>query len=182
MSEDPNTGFIDWDTSSTPAELHFKRWTRIYPMMLQLKAEFIDKLSETGRPYEASKAIGVPLRALTDWRRFDPAFDDAWSFAWESVAAIAQDEAFRRAVEGVDKDVYYEGVVVGQVKEYSDSLLAKILTAYNPKQFSDKGRLELTGKDGGAINMDAGKEARDTLVLAINTIADRLNPPAAETP
>jgi len=43
---------------------------------------------------------------------------------------IAEDEAVRRAVDGVEKPVFYKGKIVGYTLEYSDYLLLKLLAAY----------------------------------------------------
>lgn len=171
-------GFIDFDDSTPQAKIHFLRWKQRYPDMIGAKLEFISKLAETGRPYEAAKSLNIPLRILTEWRRYDPAFDEVWAFCFESIAQMAMDEAFRRAVEGIDEDVYYEGEVVGKKKVYSDSLLSKILAAYNPKQFSEKGRMEVSGPDGGPITLEDGRVARESVMTALEGIAKKLSPPS----
>ena len=42
-----------------------------------------------------------------------------------------EDEAVRRAVEGVPRPVFYQGQIVGAVQEYSDELLIRMLKARN---------------------------------------------------
>jgi len=43
---------------------------------------------------------------------------------------IAEDEAVRRAVEGVERPVFYKGEICGVTQEFSDYLLLKLLAAY----------------------------------------------------
>ena len=47
-----------------------------------------------------------------------------------------EDEAHRRAVEGVDRPVYQGGVRVGEIKTYSDSLLTLLLKSRRPEVFA----------------------------------------------
>ena len=56
-----------------------------------------------------------------------------------------EDEADRRAMEGVDKPVYQGGRLVGYQKDYSDSLLALMLKAGNPDKFADRQKHEHKG-------------------------------------
>lgn len=49
----------------------------------------------------------------------------------DGVECLVQ-EAKRRAVHGVEEDVYYKGEVVGQKRVYSDSLLQTLLKAKDP--------------------------------------------------
>lgn len=59
-----------------------------------------------------------------------------------------EDEAVRRAHQGVKKAVRYKGKVVAFDTEYSDSLMQFLLKAGNRKKFGDKWQGELTGEDG----------------------------------
>jgi hypothetical protein len=49
-----------------------------------------------------------------------------------------EDEAVRRAVEGVDRPIYYRGAVCGYVTEYSDDLLIRMLKARRKDKYSDR--------------------------------------------
>ena len=49
-----------------------------------------------------------------------------------------EDEAVRRAVEGVPRPVFYQGKVVGAVQEYSDELLIRMLRARRKAKYSDR--------------------------------------------
>jgi hypothetical protein len=46
-----------------------------------------------------------------------------------------EDEAFRRAVTGVDKPVFQKGECVGFIREYSDNLLTLLLRCRRPEVF-----------------------------------------------
>ena len=49
--------------------------------------------------------------------------------------SLLEDEAYRRAVKGINKGVYYRGEKIAVEKEYSDSLLALLLRANAPDKY-----------------------------------------------
>ena len=63
----------------------------------------------------------------------------------------AEAEAYRRAVQGYEQDVWYQGVKVGEQRMYSDQLLALILKGNRKRVYSD--RTEHTGADGGPLEI-----------------------------
>ena len=65
-------------------------------------------------------------------RKTDDAFRQAWDEATEIGTGELEHEALRRAYHGTLKPVYYQGVVCGHVREYSDTLLMFLLKARNP--------------------------------------------------
>ena len=74
-------------------------------------------------------------------------FAEAWDEALEVGIQFLEDEAVRRAAEGVEKPIFYQGEQVASVTEYSDNLLKFLLegrraTIYRPKQ-DDKGVSEI---------------------------------------
>jgi hypothetical protein len=58
---------------------------------------------------------------------------------------LREDEADRRAVEGVKRAVRHRGKVVGHEREYSDQLLALQLKAGNPDRYADRQKVEHKG-------------------------------------
>jgi len=58
-----------------------------------------------------------------------PTFGLMYEEAIEEYKFCLEEEAKRRAVDGVDEAVYYQGEVCGYQKKYSDSLLSKLLEA-----------------------------------------------------
>ena len=57
-----------------------------------------------------------------DWL-VDPEYAEAFRDAHQEACDSLRSEARRRAVEGVVKPVYYQGVECGGIREYSDTLL-----------------------------------------------------------
>jgi hypothetical protein len=68
-------------------------------------------------------AIGAHRRTIMKWPENDEQFAERWNDAVEEGIDGLEDEAIRRARDGVKRPVFYMGQVVGYVQEYSDSLL-----------------------------------------------------------
>lgn len=111
---------------------------------------FLDVLAKTGRVSEAARACGYTDTAtLQHYRRNDEEFAEAWEFALESAAHVLEEEAIRRAVDGVLEPVYYKGKVAGYKTAHSDPLLMFILRGLKPGTYRDSAR-------GGDMNINFG--------------------------
>ena len=60
----------------------------------------------------------------------DPKFKAEYERMRDYSIGIAEDEAIRRSVDGIEKPVFYKGEIVGYTREFSDYLLCKLLAAY----------------------------------------------------
>lgn len=114
-----------------------------------LLVAFLAVLAAGGSPTKASLAIGIDRRTAYNWKEDDAEFSAAWDAARESGYDGLEDEARRRAVDGVQKSVYFQGVPIDTVTEYSDTLLSLMLKGYRSNVFRDK--VEHSGPEGGAI-------------------------------
>jgi hypothetical protein len=83
------------------------------------------------------------------FRRNDEEFAEAWDLALEAAAHTLEEEAIRRATEGVLEPVYYKGEVAGYKTNYSDTLLMFILRGLKPGVYRDNAR-------GGDTNINFG--------------------------
>lgn len=100
---------------------------------------FLHFLSESGRIRQSAQSAGFKdAGALYYRKRHDAAFSKAWEAALDTAGDRFEDEAVRRGVEGVDKDVYYKGEVVGQERVYSDGLLGKLLDGAKREKYAPK--------------------------------------------
>lgn len=96
--------------------------------------ELLEQLCERleyncGDLHEAARFIGVSPSFVTRWIKEDTVAAEKVSEARKVGYGALESEAIRRAVVGVQKDVYYKGEVVGQQVEYSDGLLTRMLEA-----------------------------------------------------
>jgi hypothetical protein len=98
---------------------------------------FLAALEETANVKRSCEIIGLPRRTVYEWRDVDADFAKRWERSLERGTDALEDEAIRRAHEGMDKPVYQGGVLVGYVREYSDTLMIFMLKARRPHKFRD---------------------------------------------
>jgi len=102
------------------------------------RARFLKALAETCNVSRACEASNLSRRVAYDWRDADPKFKLAWEDALDRGAEVLEDEARRRAFDGVDEPVFQGGKNVGTVRKYSDTLLIFLLKGAKPKKYSDR--------------------------------------------
>jgi hypothetical protein len=98
----------------------------------KLQALLAQLQANCGDLFAACNAVGLTPLFVKQWRRDDPKVDTAITDATHAGAMRIESEAIRRAVEGVEKGVWYKGEEVGSETVYSDGLMAKILAARVP--------------------------------------------------
>ena len=76
------------------------------------KERFLEALADTGSVSTAVAIAGTSRTRVYELRKADPAFTSAWEEAEESAADRLEDEARRRAIEGVPKPLVSAGKVV----------------------------------------------------------------------
>lgn len=114
----------------------------------QQQKDFLVELEKCGNITAACKLSKIDRKAVYRWKA-DPAFIVEFEESLSLGIDAIEDEATRRAFEGVKKPVFQQGRRVGYVQEYSDTLMIFLLKGRRPEIFKD--RHELTGKDGGPI-------------------------------
>src|SRR5687768_16427948 len=73
--------------------------------------EFLASLAGGWSVKKAAEALGVARRTVYCWKAADAAFSQRWDDALEQGTDILEDEATRRAVEGVQRPEFYQGDV-----------------------------------------------------------------------
>jgi hypothetical protein len=88
---------------------------------------------------------GTSRTRVYELRKTDAVFAGAWEEAEETAADRLEEEARRRAVEGVQEPLVSAGKIVrdddGQpiaIRRYSDTLLIALLKAHRPEKFRDQ--------------------------------------------
>jgi hypothetical protein len=97
-------------------------------------------------------------------RTFKALFDEAHEDALDAL----EEEARRRAVDGVLEPVYQGGEKVGTIRKYSDALLMLLLKGKRPDTFRE--RHEVTGKNGGPLHTQT-----DVIVKAKSSLLEKLD-------
>jgi hypothetical protein len=115
------------------------------PLQYGLKAtpenkEIVLAMLANGATYgAAAAAIGAHRRTIIKWPDRDEEFAQRWHNVVEEGADRLEQEAIRRARDGVERPVFFQGRIVGYTREYSDLLLIKLLQAKRPGVYRTRG-------------------------------------------
>jgi hypothetical protein len=136
---------------------------------------FLDTLRE-GRcsVRRACKISGLNRTLSENLRLRVPIFDQIWSEINAEVTDELEQAAFTRAINGVARDVYYQGVVCGQETHFSDSLLSMLLQGRRPEVYKNRSETHHTGKL--TSDEDPRKLTDDELQQLIDDRTNVLNP------
>lgn len=117
---------------------------------------------ENGRVATAAESCNLSRTALYAWKSDDPEFSDAWDQIVEVTTEVLEKEAWRRAHDGVDKDVFYQGEKIATETTFSDQLIMFLLRGRKPETYRDNSKVELGGVGGGplVIEVDFVQEKR----------------------
>ena len=101
------------------------------------KRSFLNRYAETGRLDRAADLASCSVYSHYHWIKDDPEYAAAFAEARAMVADRLEDEAVRRARDGIDKPIYYKGLRVDTIRDYSDSLLMFLLKGRRPEVYRD---------------------------------------------
>lgn len=111
-------------------------------------------IASGGRFVTACRAINRPPEEVYLWRDTVPAFKRVWDEAGDKAGNVLEDEAIRRAVEGVVEPIYGSlGTIVGERTRYSDRLLIYLLKGFKPDKYGDKSKVEVSGPGDGPVRV-----------------------------
>ena len=102
------------------------------------KKLFLEDFALGGIVGRAATAAGVERTTVYLWLEHDETFAQAFRQAELRSVEVLEEEARRRAVDGVEKPVYQNGKLVGHVREYSDTLLIFTLKARAPDKYRER--------------------------------------------
>lgn len=115
------------------------------------RERFLEYLSDHANVSLACKEIGHPRATLYLARERDAAFKEAWDDALDVGVAILEKEVRRRALEGCDEPVFYQGIECGVVRKYSDTLAIFLLKAHRPEMYRERHQVEHSGEVRGGV-------------------------------
>lgn len=85
--------------------------------------QFIESLTRTGCVLDACRMAAISSTSAYNHRQRDPDFDERWGLALRRAKTPIGEVAWKRAVDGVEQEVWYHGKVVGKrTRHYSDVL------------------------------------------------------------
>jgi len=101
-----------------------------YSLNAEFVSRFLKLLAENGNVTMSAKIVGKSRRSIYKFAERCPEFRDAMREAQAEAKELLIGEARRRAIQGVQEDIYYQGQPCGQVTKYSDSLLALLIRGH----------------------------------------------------
>jgi hypothetical protein len=115
------------------------------------KAAFLKAYRITGTIRGASKACRQDESVHYAWLKSDPNYRVAFDATQDEIGQVLEDEAVRRAHEGVKRTMYYKGKPLHNGRkiayevEYSDQLLLALLKRFRPEKYRERTTTEHTG-------------------------------------
>ncbi len=125
------------------------------------REKFLETLAATCNVSKSAQAVGVSTVTVYKTRRKDEAFAMEWEQAIEAGTATLEAEAMRRAFDGVDEPVFYQGEIVGHVRKYSDNLAMFLLKAHAPEKYRERSDVNMTHSGEAKFVMYAVETAKD---------------------
>ena len=106
------------------------------------KKKFLEAFAKFGNVTQAAAAAGVTLQCNRIWRRNDADYAEKYEEARQQFIDTMAGECRRRAVDGIDEKVFFQGIEVGVQRRYSDNLLMFLLKAADPAKYRDNHKSE----------------------------------------
>jgi hypothetical protein len=136
-----------------------------------LQAKFLAAYRECGIVRRAARAAGISRTTHYGWLEEDDTYPDRFREAHEDATDILEEEARRRAIEGLRRVKFNpktgKPYIDPETKqpytehEYSDRILEVMLKAKRPEEFKERIAAEHTGKNGGPIETKDASELTD---------------------
>jgi hypothetical protein len=135
---------------------------------LKAQERFLRQFEKLGTIVHAADKAKVGRRTHYQWLEEDPTYPERFAHAEEIAIQTLERELYRRAHEGVDEPVFYQGAVCGVVRKYSDSLLMFALKAKRRSIYAD--RHEHTGADGKPLQPEPSKMSTAEIIAEVEAI------------
>ena len=105
------------------------------------QAAFLAAYEATFNVTVSAKTAGVARVQFYRWQDDDPVFQAALRRMQERMKDRVEQEIFRRAVLGVQREVWHRGEVVGREVQYSDRLLLALARRVDPVAWGERPEL-----------------------------------------
>lgn len=132
---------------------------------------FLAALTEVGSISRACLLSGFPRKTAYELRGRDESFAAAWDEARRIGMEAVEDEAIRRAHEGVLEPVYFMGICIDQVRKYSDTLMIFLLKGAMPHKYRDQSTVELSTK---LTQMSPAEKRAEMLAILKSGVLDQI--------
>lgn len=135
---------------------------------LSKKQAFLAAYRATASVAGAARATRISRHTHHDWMKVDANYRAAFETVQDEAGQTLEDEAVRRAYEGVKRPIFYGGkpMKTGRGKnartfyevEYSDQLLLALLKRFRPKLYREHVAAEVTGSLELIDRLTAGRK------------------------
>jgi len=95
---------------------------------------------------KACRAAGVARQTAYRHRDEYPEFASMWEDALQEGLDGWEEEMARRAYEGMERPLMYQGDMVGTVNEYSDTLAIFLMKAHRPDKYRERSEIKQDGE------------------------------------
>lgn len=117
---------------------------------------------------QAARWAKLSRNAHYNWLKEDPTYPQRFKEAVVAASRALEDEAVRRAREGLRRAVRYKGKVVGYETEYSDTLLLALLKANAPEKFVERSQSQIAARF-------VDEEGKDRPILGLAAVEAYMN-------
>lgn len=114
----------------------------------KIRGAFLNALRDIPNVTRACRIANITRQWAYEMKRSDAQFASEWEDALDQGIEAMEAEAMRRAVEGIDKPIFYQGDEVALLREYSDTLMIFLLKAHRPERYRESSNIDITS--GGA--------------------------------
>lgn len=106
------------------------------------KAEFLTAYADMATVRHAAAEVGIARQTHYKWLEADEAYRADFAHARKDAGESLEREAVRRARDGWEEPVHYQGIQTSTVRKYSDTLLIFLLKGQMPDKYRDTLTLE----------------------------------------
>jgi len=131
LDNDYTVDYFEWDFVPIWSRIKDSRTRRYQPEEV---AEFFAIVSSVGALHLSAKHASVNLNSIrNNYIKYSKPLQVAFNDCCEYYTDLLELEATRRAFEGCEKQLYYQGCEIGTETVYSDSLAIAILKKRRPE-------------------------------------------------
>jgi hypothetical protein len=132
-------------------------WITEHPLEYQhftaKQKRFLRAFAETCSIKQASRLAVIDKSTHFVWMSRDANYVAAFESCKVQAVQVLEDEAVRRASEGVDEPVFYKGEQCGTIRRYSDSLMMLLLKGHLPSRYREAAATNIAMSGGGALTV-----------------------------
>ena len=103
--------------------------------------KFLYELRHVPNVTRACAAAGVSRKTAYEHRKEFAGFAQAWQDALDESVERLEYEMHRRAYEGIDHPVIYQGEITDTYKSYSDTLAIFLAKAHRPEKYRERSEI-----------------------------------------